>query len=200
MSQSARPFPAMAYINENYNKLKAGYLFPEIARRVKAFTEENPEAAKRLIRCGIGDVTEALPEAVRAAMHKAVDEMGDRSTFRGYGPEQGYDFLRNAIAEHDFKARGIQIEADETPAISWTSSVMVTKSPSPTLCIPSMWTQTSWPATQARHTSQVLIQGFTTSNARPKMDLCLMFPQTESTWPIFAIPTTRPVPSPHAHS
>jgi LL-diaminopimelate aminotransferase len=113
MSQSARPFPAMAYINENYNKLKAGYLFPEIARRVKAFTEENPEAAKRLIRCGIGDVTEALPEAVRAAMHKAVDEMGDRSTFRGYGPEQGYDFLRNAIAEHDFKARGIQIEADE---------------------------------------------------------------------------------------
>jgi len=103
----------MAYINENYNKLKAGYLFPEIARRVKAFTEENPEAAKRLIRCGIGDVTEALPEAVRAAMHKAVDEMGDRSTFRGYGPEQGYDFLRNAIAEHDFKARGIQIEADE---------------------------------------------------------------------------------------
>lgn len=113
MSQSARLFPAMAYINENYNKLKAGYLFPEIARRVKAFTEENPEAAKRLIRCGIGDVTEALPEAVRAAMHKAVDEMGDRSTFRGYGPEQGYDFLRNAIAEHDFKARGIQIEADE---------------------------------------------------------------------------------------
>ncbi|MFO0442310.1 MAG: aminotransferase class I/II-fold pyridoxal phosphate-dependent enzyme, partial [bacterium] len=103
----------MAYINENYNKLKAGYLFPEIARRVKAFTEANTEAAKRLIRCGIGDVTEALPEAVRAAMHKAVDEMGDRSTFRGYGPEQGYDFLRNAIAENDFKSRGINIEADE---------------------------------------------------------------------------------------
>jgi LL-diaminopimelate aminotransferase len=70
----------MAYINENYNKLKAGYLFPEIARRVKAFTEANTEAAKRLIRCGIGDVTEALPEAVRTAMHKAVDEMGERST------------------------------------------------------------------------------------------------------------------------
>lgn len=103
----------MAYINENYNKLKAGYLFPEIARRVKAFTEANSEAAKRLIRCGIGDVTEALPEAVRTAMHKAVDELGDRSTFRGYGPEQGYDFLRNAIADHDFKARGIQVEADE---------------------------------------------------------------------------------------
>lgn len=103
----------MAFINENFLKLKAGYLFPEIARRVKAFTEANPEAAKRLIRCGIGDVTEALPEAVRSAMHKAVDEMGDRSTFRGYGPEQGYDFLRNAIAEHDFKARGIHVDADE---------------------------------------------------------------------------------------
>ncbi len=103
----------MAYINENYNKLKAGYLFPEIARRVKAFTEANPEASKRLIRCGIGDVTEALPQAVRDAMHKAVDELGDRSSFRGYGPEQGYDFLRNAIAEHDFKSRGIQVDADE---------------------------------------------------------------------------------------
>ena len=103
----------MAYLNENYLKLKAGYLFPEIARRVKAFTEGNAEATKRLIRCGIGDVTESLPEAVRTAMHKAVDEMGGRSSFRGYGPEQGYDFLRNAVAEHDFKARGINIDADE---------------------------------------------------------------------------------------
>ena len=103
----------MAYINENFLKLKAGYLFPEIARRVKAFTEANPTAAARLIRCGIGDVTEALPEAVRYAMHDAVDEMGDRSTFKGYGPEQGYDFLREAVAQHDFKARGLQVEADE---------------------------------------------------------------------------------------
>jgi LL-diaminopimelate aminotransferase len=103
----------MAYINENYLKLKAGYLFPEIARRVKAFTESNAEGAKRLIRCGIGDVTEALPEAVSYAMHEAVDEMGRRESFRGYGPEQGYDFLRNAIAEHDFKARGLNVDADE---------------------------------------------------------------------------------------
>jgi LL-diaminopimelate aminotransferase len=103
----------MALINENFLKLKAGYLFPEIARRVKAFNDANPDAAKRLIRCGIGDVTEALPEAVRYAMHEAVDEMGRRETFRGYGPEQGYDFLRNAIAEHDFQARGIQVDADE---------------------------------------------------------------------------------------
>jgi LL-diaminopimelate aminotransferase len=103
----------MALINENFLKLKAGYLFPEIARRVKAFTEANPDAAKRLIRCGIGDVTEALPEAVRYAMHEAIDEMGDRKTFKGYGPEQGYDFLRNAIADNDFKARGINVDADE---------------------------------------------------------------------------------------
>ena len=78
----------MAYLNDNYLKLKAGYLFPEIGRRVKAFTDTNPEAAKRLIRCGIGDVTEALPGAVINAMHKAVDEMANRATFRGYGPEQ----------------------------------------------------------------------------------------------------------------
>lgn len=103
----------MALINDNYLKLKAGYLFPEIARRVKAFTEANPEAAKRLIRCGIGDVTEPLPEAVRYAMHEAVDEMGKRESFHGYGPEQGYEFLRKAIADHDFKARGINVDADE---------------------------------------------------------------------------------------
>jgi LL-diaminopimelate aminotransferase len=103
----------MALINENFLKLKAGYLFPEIARRVKAFTESNADAAKRLIRCGIGDVTEPLPEAARYAMHEAVDELGVRDSFHGYGPEQGYEFLRKAIATNDFQARGINIEADE---------------------------------------------------------------------------------------
>jgi len=103
----------MALINENFLKLKAGYLFPEIARRVNAFTTANPEAAKSLIRCGIGDVTEALPEAVRYAMHEAVDEMGDRGTFKGYGPEQGYEFLRKAVAENDYQAHGLNVEADE---------------------------------------------------------------------------------------
>ena len=103
----------MALINENFLKLKAGYLFPEIARRVKAFTEANADAAKRLIRCGIGDVTEPLPEAVRYAMHEAVDEMGVRESFHGYGPEQGYEFLRKAIAENDFQSRSINVEADE---------------------------------------------------------------------------------------
>jgi LL-diaminopimelate aminotransferase len=101
----------MAYINDNYLKLKAGYLFPEIGRRVKAFSEANPGAP--IIRMGIGDVTEPLPPAVTDAMHKAVDEMARRETFRGYGPEQGYDFLREAIAKNDFASRGCAISADE---------------------------------------------------------------------------------------
>ncbi len=103
----------MASLNDNYLKLKAGYLFPEIGRRVKAFTDANPEAAKRLIRCGIGDVTEALPDAVVKAMHKAVDEMASRTTFKGYGPEQGYDWLRAAIAQHEFRAKGLDVADDE---------------------------------------------------------------------------------------
>ncbi len=90
----------MARINDNFLKLKAGYLFPEIGRRVGAYTDANPDKAATLIKCGIGDVTEALPEAVRDAMHKAVDELGNRDTFRGYGPEQGYDFLREAVADN----------------------------------------------------------------------------------------------------
>jgi LL-diaminopimelate aminotransferase len=103
----------MAYLNENYLKLQAGYLFPEIARRVGEFCEANPEAAKRLIRCGIGDVTEPLPHAAIDAMKRAVDELGKRETFRGYGPEQGYEFLRSTIAEHDYRARNIDIADDE---------------------------------------------------------------------------------------
>jgi len=103
----------MAYLNDHYLKLKAGYLFPEIARRVRVFCEQNPEPAKRLIRCGIGDVTEPLPPAVVAALHKAVDEMGVRDSFKGYGPEQGYDWLRTAIAQNDFRAHGLDIADDE---------------------------------------------------------------------------------------
>jgi len=103
----------MAYLNDHYLKLKAGYLFPEIARRVRVFCEQNPEAAKRLIRCGIGDVTEPLPAAVIAAMHQAVDEMANRATFKGYGPEQGYEWLRATIAKNDFRDRGIDVADDE---------------------------------------------------------------------------------------
>jgi LL-diaminopimelate aminotransferase len=103
----------MAYLNENYLKLQAGYLFPEIARRVREFCEENPDAAKRLIRCGIGDVTEPLPQVAIDAMKRAVDELGQRETFRGYGPETGYEFLRSTIAQHDFRDRKIDIADDE---------------------------------------------------------------------------------------
>src|SRR5258708_10565745 len=103
----------MAYLNENYLKLQAGYLFPEIARRVRQFSEEDPEAAKRLIRCGIGDVTEPLPRAAIEAMKRAVEELGHRETFHGYGPEQGYEFLRSTIAQHDYRDRKIDIADDE---------------------------------------------------------------------------------------
>lgn len=101
----------MVQINENYLKLKAGYLFPEIGRRVSAFADSHPDA--QIIRLGIGDVTEPLPAAVVAAMHEAVDEMADRDTFRGYGPEQGYGFLREPIAEIDYQQRGVNVAADE---------------------------------------------------------------------------------------
>ena len=101
----------MALVNGNYLKLKAGYLFPEIGRRVKAFSAANPDAA--LIRLGIGDVTEPLPQACRTAMKNAIDEMGTPEGFHGYGPEQGYGWLREAIAQHDFRARGCDISAEE---------------------------------------------------------------------------------------
>ena len=101
----------MATINSNFLKLKAGYLFPEIARRVRVYSDENPDRAARIIRCGIGDVTEPLPAAVVKAMHEGVDEMASRETFKGYGPEQGYEFLRQAIVDHQFADLGIS--ADE---------------------------------------------------------------------------------------
>ena len=101
----------MIRINEHFNKLKASYLFADIARRVNAYTAANPELP--VIRLGIGDVTEPLPPACLAALHAATDELSQRATFRGYGPEQGYAFLREAIAQHDFQARGAPIAPDE---------------------------------------------------------------------------------------
>jgi LL-diaminopimelate aminotransferase len=103
----------VAYLNENYLKLQAGYLFPEIARRVREFCEGNPEAARRLIRCGIGDVTEPLPRAAIDAMKQAVEELGYHETFRGYGPEQGYESLRSAIAQNDYRDRNMEVADDE---------------------------------------------------------------------------------------
>ncbi len=98
-------------VNSNYLKLKAGYLFPEISRRVQAFSLANPQVD--LIRLGIGDVTEPLPLACRDAMKKAIDEMGTDAGFHGYGPEQGYLWLRECIAKFDYKVRGCDIGADE---------------------------------------------------------------------------------------
>ena len=101
----------MIFVNENFAKLKAGYLFPEIGRRVNAFAQANPDAG--IIKLGIGDVTEPLAPAVIDAMHKAVDDMATTDAFHGYGPEQGYAFLREAIVENDYKVRDIQVDADE---------------------------------------------------------------------------------------
>ncbi len=101
----------MIRINENYRKLQASYLFADIARRVNAYTTANPD--KPIIRLGIGDVTEPLPPACVTALHAATDEMASRSTFKGYGPEQGYGFLRDLVAQHDYAARGCNIAADE---------------------------------------------------------------------------------------
>ncbi len=101
----------MIRINENYLKLQASYLFSEIRRRTDEFQETNPD--KDIIKLGIGDVTRPLPEACIEAFHRAVDEMGNDETFRGYGPEQGYPFLREKIARADFQDRGAEISADE---------------------------------------------------------------------------------------
>jgi LL-diaminopimelate aminotransferase len=101
----------MITVNTNFSKLKASYLFSDIARRVSDFTKANPD--KGIIKLGIGDVTHPLPDACIQAFHRAIDEMAQDETFRGYGPEQGYDFLRDKIAAQDFKNRGVDIAADE---------------------------------------------------------------------------------------
>lgn len=101
----------MVNVNQDYLKLRGSYLFSEIGKRVGRYAEENPD--KRIIRLGIGDVTKPLAPAVIEALHKAVDEMGNGDTFRGYAPDLGYEFLRKVIAEQDYQARGCQIAADE---------------------------------------------------------------------------------------
>jgi LL-diaminopimelate aminotransferase len=101
----------MIRINAHYQKLQTSYLFADIAKRVREFQQQQPE--RDIIRLGIGDVTRALAPACIEALHRAADEMAADSSFRGYGPEQGYDFLRSAIARHDFQSRGADIEADE---------------------------------------------------------------------------------------
>ena len=101
----------MYQINDNYQKLPGSYLFSDIAKKVKAFSDANPDA--KIIRLGIGDVTQPLVPAIIDALHGAVDEMAKAAPFHGYAPDLGYEFLRNAIAENDYKARGCDIAADE---------------------------------------------------------------------------------------
>lgn len=101
----------MTKVNQNFLKLPGSYLFSEVARRIAAYSDAHPAA--KIIKLSIGDVTQPLVPAVIQAMHEAVDEMASAATFRGYGPEQGYEFLRNAIAEYDYKARGVDIAPDE---------------------------------------------------------------------------------------
>lgn len=101
----------MAHCNESYLNLQGSYLFAAVREKADKYKQVHPQA--QIISLGIGDVTQPLAQAVITAMHKAVDEMGNMDTFRGYGPEQGYLFLRQAIAEHDFQARGVQIDPSE---------------------------------------------------------------------------------------
>ena len=101
----------MIKINENFLELQENYLFATIAKKVAKFSEENPNS--KIIKLGIGDVTRPIPTAIIEAMHKAVEEMGQKETFRGYGPEQGYDFLREKIQKYDYKSRGVDISLDE---------------------------------------------------------------------------------------
>ena len=101
----------MFKVNDNYQKLPGSYLFSTIAKKVSAFSQANPD--KNIIRLGIGDVTQPIAPAIIDAMHKAVDEMGDAATFHGYAPDLGYEFLRRAIADNDYKSRGVDIALDE---------------------------------------------------------------------------------------
>lgn len=137
----------MPNINDNFLKLQAGYLFPEIGRRVHAFAESHPEAAKRLIRCGIGDVTEPLPMAAIEAMHLAVDDLSTHERFHGYGPEQGYFWLREAIAKKPIRFTACMwkwmrfmflTELNATRETFWIFSGPATKSPCRTRFIPCM--------------------------------------------------------------
>ncbi len=103
----------MAWINEHFLKLGAGYLFPEIARRVQAYCDAHPDLAPRVIRCGIGDVTEPLPAAAAAALREGAEDLARRERFQGYGPPAGHDFVRASIARSNFRDRGIDIADDE---------------------------------------------------------------------------------------
>ena len=126
----------MVKINENYLKLPGSYLFSEVARRIAAYTAAHPGVT--ITKLSIGDVTRPLVPAVIQAMHKAVDEMGTAEGFHGYGPEQGYPFLREAIARHDYAARGMDVKPEEIFVSDGAKSDCGN--------IGDIWTPTPWPA------------------------------------------------------
>ena len=142
----------MATINENYNRLQGSYLFANIAKKVADYQATHPDAD--IIRLGIGDVTLPLVPAVIEAMHKAVDEMGQQETFRGYGPEQGYDFLRKAIVEGDYKPLGLDKKTKFSYPTGLKPMSVISKKSSPktvsslfaTLYTLYTWTPMSWQA------------------------------------------------------
>jgi len=166
-------------INENFLKLKAGYLFPEISRRVNAWTEANPDKANQLIRCGIGDVTEPLPLAVREAMHAAIDEQGVADTFHGYGPEQGYAFLREAIVENQFA--DLNISTDEVFISDGskcdTGNILDIFGQGNKIATQFTSIPTSWPATLVKPTKMALMIGLSIFPATPKTTSPLPFPR-----------------------
>ena len=166
-------------INDNFLKLESSYLFSSIAKKVAAYQQAHPEAD--VIRLGIGDVTRPLAPAVIEAMHKAVDEMADEKTFRGYPPEYGYDFLLKAIQENDYAARGVQIGTDEIFVSDGAKSDcgnigdILDAGNRVAVCdpiYPVMWTQILWPAAAATKCRTADSAISSTCPARRKTALC----------------------------
>ena len=137
----------MFKVNEDYLKLRGSYLFSNIGKKVNTFAAEHPEAS--IIKMGIGDVTQPLVPAIINSLHDAVDEMGHIETFHGYAPDLGYEFLRKAIADNDYKARGCQMEPSVTLAIFRRFFLRTIRLQSATQYIQYMWIQTLWQAAQA---------------------------------------------------
>lgn len=171
----------MPNINDNFLKLQAGYLFPEIGRRVNAFAESHPEAAKRLIRCGIGDVTEPLPMAAIEAMHQAVDDLSTHERFHGYGPEQGYFWLREAIAKKAYQVHGVHVEVDEIyvsdGAKCDTGNILDIFGTGNRIAVPDpvypVYVDTmSWPGIPGVPARMALMKGWCICRARRKIILC----------------------------
>ena len=184
----------MALVNEHFLKLPGSYLFSDIAKKVNTFKITHPK--QDVIRLGIGDVTRPLPPVCIEAMHKAVDEMASEKTFRGYGPEQGYDFLIEAILKNDFAPRGVHLSPSEIfindgaksdtgnigELLRWDNSMGITDPVYPVADEPEHWRKAEHGATSL------------TCPAQKRTALCPNCPNTVWTSSICAIQTTPPVP------